>query len=46
MEKTGEIVKVENKPRVVPISWDDLDDTPAQPVKLCRIEDPTCEACQ
>jgi len=27
-------------------SWDDLDDAPRPAVKLCRLEDPTCEACQ
>ena len=29
-------------------SWDDLDDIDTQPlpVKLCKIADPECEACQ
>jgi hypothetical protein len=27
-------------------SWDDLDEAPRPAVKLCRLEDPTCEACQ
>ena len=29
-------------------SWDDLDDIDTQPlpVKLCRVADPECEACQ
>ena len=30
-----------------PTSWDDVDDDPkTSQVKLCRLEDPTCEACQ
>jgi hypothetical protein len=27
-------------------SWDDLDDVPRPAVKLCKVADPDCEACQ
>ncbi len=49
MEETVSLLK-KSKP-LVPVSvnivdmWEDIPDTYDKP-KLCKIEDPTCEACQ
>jgi hypothetical protein len=48
-ENTVPVISQNNPPVVVyPLgyvakSWDDYE---PEPVKLCRLEDPTCEACQ
>lgn len=42
-QNTAQVVSQENKPKVVTMSWDDYE---AEPIKLCKLEDPTCEACQ
>jgi len=42
------IIKVFDEPFIVPGSidpWEDIPDTYDKP-KLCRVDDPECEACQ